>query len=180
MIITEFDREDVVLRDELADLLRKTWPQSYGDRPDEEVVRMMAPERIAVAALDGEDLIGFIGAIPQYGVTGWEMHLLVVRDNFRRQHIGSRLVDFLEREVASRGGLTLYLGTDDEKHETSLSDGDIFEDPLGALARIQNYKDHPYAFYQRKGYQLVGVIPDANGWQKPDIWMAKRVTSKFE
>lgn len=178
MIITEFDRDDVIQRDTLRDLLAKTWPDTYG-KHSEEVDQLLLPERIAVAALDGDELVGFIGAIPQYKETGWEMHPLVVRDTYRRQHIGARLVDFLEKQVASQGGITLYLGTDDEKHETSLSEGDLFEDTFEKIKQIKNLKDHPFEFYQRQGYQIVGVIPDANGWHKPDIWMAKRLQKKI-
>jgi aminoglycoside 6'-N-acetyltransferase I len=35
---------------------------------------------------------------------------------------------------------------------------------------------NPLAFYQRVGFEIVGVIPDANGPGKPDILMAKRVS----
>lgn len=35
---------------------------------------------------------------------------------------------------------------------------------------------HPYEFYQKLGYSIVGVLPDANGFEKPDIFMAKRVS----
>ncbi|MDR3085239.1 MAG: hypothetical protein LBU47_02880 [Christensenellaceae bacterium] len=31
----------------------------------------------------------------------------------------------------------------------------------------------PVEFYQKQGYQIVGVIPDANGPGKPDLYMAK-------
>ena len=44
-----------------------------------------------------------------------------------------------------------------------------------AKAEIKNLKGHPYEFYQKVGFVLVGVIPDANGPGKPDIVMAKRV-----
>lgn len=36
----------------------------------------------------------------------------------------------------------------------------------------------PYEFYQKLGYAIIGVVPDANGLGKPDILMAKRVGMK--
>jgi aminoglycoside 6'-N-acetyltransferase I len=42
-------------------------------------------------------------------------------------------------------------------------------------ASSQNLKNHPFTFYERLGYHIVGVIPDANGIGKPDILMAKRL-----
>ena len=36
--------------------------------------------------------------------------------------------------------------------------------------------DHPAGFYMRQGFEIVGLIPDANGPGKPDILMAKRVS----
>ena len=110
MIISEFDRNNPVLKDQLSDLLRLTWPEEYGDSSAEEVEEMMNPERIAVAAVDQDELVGFIGAIPQYGITGWELHPLVVESSRRKNQIGTRLVNYLEKEVASRGGITIYLG----------------------------------------------------------------------
>jgi aminoglycoside 6'-N-acetyltransferase I len=44
-----------------------------------------------------------------------------------------------------------------------------------AHARARNRGSHPFEFYLRVGYHIVGVIPDANGFGKPDILMAKRV-----
>ncbi|OJG94762.1 aminoglycoside N(6)-acetyltransferase [Enterococcus thailandicus] len=173
MIITEFDRDDLDLRDQLADLLRLTWPEEYGTDATKEVDQLMEPDRIAVSALDGDTLIGFVGAIPQYRLTGWELHPLVVESTRRRNQIGTRLVTYLEKEVTSKGGITMYLGTDDLDHGTTLSYENLFEHTFDKAKAIQNLKSHPYEFYEKMGYQIVGVIPDANGWNKPDIWMAK-------
>ena len=41
----------------------------------------------------------------------------------------------------------------------------------GALAA----RGHPFAFYQRLGYEVVGLLPDVNGPGRPDILMAKRL-----
>ena len=89
--------------------------------------------------------------------------------------MGRALVAALEEECAKRGCLTLYLGTDDEFFQTSLSQGDLFEDTFRKIEHIQNLRSHPYEFYQKQGFQIVGVLPDANGPGKPDIFMAKRV-----
>jgi aminoglycoside 6'-N-acetyltransferase I len=34
---------------------------------------------------------------------------------------------------------------------------------------------HPYEFYQKMGYTITGVMPDANGIGKPDIFMSRRI-----
>lgn len=175
MIVTEFDREDPALKVQLADLLEQTWPEAYGGQGAKEVDQLLQKDRIAIVALADDELIGFVGAIPQYDKTGWELHPLVVRDSHRRQRIGARLMTFVEDEIASRGGLVVYLGADDDHQQTSLSQLDGFQDPLQALKEIKNLNHHPFEFYEKQGYQVVGMIPDASGWQKPDILMAKRV-----
>ena len=77
--------------------------------------------------------------------------------------------------MAARGATTLYLGTDDEDGRTSLSDTDLYPDPLEHLAATTNPGRHPYGFYLACGFSIVGVIPDANGPGKPDILMARRL-----
>ncbi len=76
--------------------------------------------------------------------------------------------------MRERGGITLQLGSDDESGMTSLYGADLYPDVLGHLANIRNLRGHPYEFYQKLGFSIVGVMPDANGPGKPDIFMAKR------
>ncbi len=79
----------------------------------------------------------------------------------------------------SLGGLTIYLGADDETDdgETSLSGVDLYDD-LGG--KIQNFQagTHQSAFYLKLGYQIIGVMPDANGSGKPDIFFGKSLSEK--
>jgi aminoglycoside 6'-N-acetyltransferase I len=73
--------------------------------------------------------------------------------------------------------LTILLGTDDEDGMTSLSNIDLFPNPLAHVPDIRNLKGHPYEFYQKQGFVIIGVLPDANGPGKPDIYMAKSLRS---
>lgn len=43
------------------------------------------------------------------------------------------------------------------------------------MQNVKNLKRHPFEFYQKIGYRIVGGIPDANGIGKPDIFMAKQL-----
>lgn len=175
MEIIDFPRTDEDMKSAGATLLAQCFSHAYGDCAEEQIALCMEEERIALAAVDKGELVGFIGAIPQYGVTGWELHPLAVAKTHRKKGVGRSLVESLEWECAARGGITIYLGTDDEFGQTTLSQGDLFENTLEKIAGIKNLKEHPYEFYQRVGFQIVGVLPDVNGMNKPDIWMAKRL-----
>lgn len=133
-------------------------------------------ERISRAALrDDGQLMGWIGGLAQYDGNTFELHPLVVRPDVQGQGIGRALVLDLEAQVAARGAHTIFLGTDDEAGLTSLAGADLYPNPLEHLMRIENLRQHPFGFYRKLGYAVVGVIPDANGFGKPDILMAKRV-----
>ena len=116
--------------------------------------------------------------MPSYGENVWELHPLVVRPDAQRRGIGRALVADLEERVGERGGHTLWLGTDDETNMTTLSGVDLYPDVLEHLGNMKNLRGHPYEFYQRLGFSIVGVMPDANGPGKPDIYMAKRLRAK--
>ena len=141
----------------------------------EEVQEMLAPERILRSALEGEEVLGWIGGIPHYDGHVWELHPLVVRPERQRQGIGTRLVQDFETQVRARGGLTIQLGSDDLGGQTSLSGVDLYQNTWVHIRDIQNLKSHPYEFYQKLGYTITGVVPDANGRGKPDILLSKRV-----
>lgn len=141
----------------------------------EEVEESLAEDRISRAAIDENgDVLGWIGGIHEYAFV-WELHPLTVKANLQSKGIGTALVKDLEAEVKKRGGLTIRLGTDDENNRTSLGGGEIYPNILDKLSNIKNLRKHPFEFYQKLGYEICGVIPDANGFGKPDILMCKRV-----
>ncbi|MGK7874742.1 MAG: GNAT family N-acetyltransferase [Xenococcaceae cyanobacterium] len=142
----------------------------------QEVHSSFGTDRISRVAVDGSGMVlGWIGGISQYDGHVWELHPLVVRSDHRRKGIGRALVADLEEQVRERGGITLWLGTDDEDNMTTLSGIDLYPKVLEHLAKISNVRGHPYEFYQKLGFVIVGVMPDANGLGKPDIFMAKRI-----
>ena len=130
---------------------------------------------VGFAALNGGRVIGWIGAIESYGGHAWELHPLVVHPESQRQGVGSALVSALEKRAAGDGVVTLFLGADDEYGGTSLFGRDLFPDPLDGLKQLKAASGHPFTFYLRMGFAVTGVIPDANGPGKHDIFMAKRV-----
>jgi aminoglycoside 6'-N-acetyltransferase I len=141
-----------------------------------EVQESLQKDRICLAAIDDHrTVLGWVGGIREYDGNAWELHPLVVKPEFQRQGIGRALVAALEKRVRDLGGATIYLGTDDENYRTSISGVDLYPDVLEKLSEIKNLRGHPYEFYQKVGFAIVGAIPDANGWGKPDIFMAKRV-----
>ncbi|MDT8306690.1 MAG: GNAT family N-acetyltransferase [Anaerolineae bacterium] len=154
------------------------WPGYWTDLGSglAEVKESFAKDRISRVALDERgDVLGWIGGISQYEGHVWELHPIVVDPGRQGQGIGRALMVNFEEQVRLRGGLTILLGSDDEDDMTTLAGIDLYPDPLVHLARIENRRGHPFEFYQKLGYSLVGVVPDANGWGKPDILMAKRV-----
>jgi aminoglycoside 6'-N-acetyltransferase I len=177
--ILDLDDEEAIRQaaDLLVEGFRDGWPEAWPTEEDalKEVREALGEDRICRVAL-GEDgtVLGWIGGIPSYEGKVWELHPLVVRPDVQRRSIGRALVADLEARVGERGALTLWLGTDDDTGMTTLSGVDLYPDVLGHLANIENLRGHPYEFYQNLGFSIVGVMPDANGWGKPDIFMAKR------
>ena len=152
----------------------EAWPTMESART--EARESLGPGRISRVALDAKrGVVGWVGGIRAYGGKTWELHPLVVHPQHQGQGIGRALVLDLEAQVLSRGGRSIYLGTDDEDGMTSIGRIELYPQVLEHLVGIKNLKRHPYEFYQKMGFAVVGVIPDASGPGKPDIFMAKRI-----
>ena len=164
----------VLLRDAFRD---RTQDWQDLDSTRQEVCASLAPDRISRVALDASGkVLGWIGGIPMYRGQVWELHPIVVAESHRRHGIGRALVQDLERVVGGRGALTLWLGSDDENDETSVSGVDLYADVPGAIRDLKKLRgEHPYEFYLRLDFRVTGVMPDANGRGRPDIFFAKRV-----
>ena len=162
----------------LVDAFREYWPDAWPTLQEglREVHEMLENERICRIAIDENgNLLGIIGGIPGYDGHIWELHPLAVQPSLQGKGIGRALVKDFEEKVRSKGGVTITLGSDDEDGMTSLSGVDLYENLWEKIRDIRNLKDHPFEFYQKLGYTITGVVPDANGVGKPDILMAKRV-----
>jgi aminoglycoside 6'-N-acetyltransferase I len=143
-----------------------------------ELYKALEPGKVCRVARDADGtLLGWIGGQHAYARV-WELHPLVVIPSAQRHGIGRALVADLEVQVRQRGGLTIMLGSDDETDMTSLSGVDLYPDVWPHVASIRNLHGHPFEFYQKCGFVIVGVVPDANGLGKPDILMAKRVAKR--
>jgi aminoglycoside 6'-N-acetyltransferase I len=141
-----------------------------------EVRQSFDPQRLSRVAVDASGAaVGWIGGISHYRGRAWELHPMVVRSDRQRQGVGRALVMDFEERVRELGAITVWLGTDDVDARTSVSGIELYPDVLGHAARIRNLGGHPYEFYQKVGFTVVGVLPDVNGIGRPDIFMAKRV-----
>jgi aminoglycoside 6'-N-acetyltransferase I len=162
----------------LVDGFKVHYPEAWPTLKDglAEVHEMLAADRILRVALDDQgNLMGWIGGIPQYDGLVWELHPLVVKPGLQTKGVGRALVLDFEDQVRTRGALTITLGTDDEDNQTSLSNVDLYTDTWKKINEIKNLNRHPYEFYQKMGYVITGIMPDANGIGKPDIFMSKRI-----
>jgi aminoglycoside 6'-N-acetyltransferase I len=132
-------------------------------------------ERLAIAAVEGSRVVGWVGAI-FHSAGGWELHPMVVDPSDQGRGCGKLLVEALEDRAGKANVCTLWLGTDDDFGGTSLFGKDLYPNVLASLQQLEVRAGHPYTFYQRLGYSVVGVLPDVDGPGKHDILMAKRIS----
>ena len=141
-----------------------------------EVLKCCNEEYIAIDYIQNDKLVGWIGLRPLYDNFTWELHPIMVKPELQKQKIGTRLLNEIERIAKKRNILNIILGTDDEFGKTSLSKIDLYTSNIfHEIENIKNLDNHPFEFYKKNGYKIIGVVPDANGLNKPDILMGKRL-----
>lgn len=164
----------------LTDSLPEAWPTI--EAALEEIHKRLIPENTLLAAMDANaagQVLGWGGILaPTYDGRVFELHPLCVREDRRGEGTGRAIVSALEAAAREQGGLTIWMGADDESDEgeTSLAHADLF-DRLPDRLRDFQPGTHQTAFYLKIGYQIIGVMPDANGPGKPDIYLGKRLNS---
>lgn len=176
-VIVDLSPDKPALLEQAAELLVDRMPEGWPTLVEarEHVREMLDPARVARGYVRGARLLGWVGGLEHYPNHIWELHPLVVHRDHERRGVGRALVADLERRVLELGIHTLFVGTDDELGQTSLGGVDLYPDVLARLAALQNIGGHPVTFYQRLGYSVIGVMPDANGFGKPDILLARRL-----
>lgn len=139
-----------------------------------DITKLLTPKNTLLAFLDNDIVIGFGGITPIYNGNVFELHPLAIKSTHRKIGIGTKIVHALESAAKSQGGLTIWLGADDDltPTETSFGDTNLFINFPKQLSEFTpNF--HQTAFYLKLGYTIMGALPNANGKGKPDIFLAK-------
>lgn len=178
MTIVDLAEQVEDLKQQAGTLLSEAFPHDQG-WPDpqsgrDEIDWILGQGGFVRAMIDGDALLGWVGGLPEYRGLVWELHPIAVQAPHRRRGIGRALVGAFESAARERGGLTATLGTDDHFGETSLGGVDLYRDVPGRIAGLRDLgMGHPFLFYRKLGYVVTGVMPDANGRGRPDIYLSK-------
>ena len=177
MDIVDLAAQPLEIRTQAASLLADAFPDENG-WPTIALglaeIEWIAKDGFVRAALEQQRVLGWVGGLPEYRGRVWELHPIVVAKERRLHGVGRALVEEFENEARRRGGLTATLGTDDHYGQTSVSDADLYGDLPGHISGLRDLgRQHPFLFYRKLGYVVTGLMPDANGRGKPDIFMSK-------
>lgn len=168
------ERAAKLLVEEFRIIAPNAWPDR--ERARREVQDALEDSKVALAALDPNGrLEGWIGAKPHYEGGVWEIHPLVVSSEAQGDGVGSSLLREVEYRAFRQKVRTLWVGADDEGGLTTLSNVDLYHNLPEHLEKLEHQRPHPAGFYAELGFHVVGVLPDANGPGRPDIFLAKRV-----
>ncbi len=168
-------------REQAAHILQQTffqhnitaWPTIEDAR--REVNECLKTAYICLGLMEQGVLVGWAGLRPMYTKT-WELHPMVIAEDYQGQGLGRLLIAEIENSARQKNITGIILGTDDENNGTSLAGRELdIKNLVTEINSIKNLNNHPYEFYRKCGYTIVGIVPDANGPGKPDIWMWKRL-----
>ncbi len=157
---------------------REYWPGIYPSQANAmgEVRASLEEGRISrVAVLPNGELRGWVAAASRNSGYVWELHPMVVDRAFRRQGVGRALVEDLVGQLKARGGLTIWLSTGGKAAGTTLGGVELFPGVIDHLKDVQGLHEPPFEFYQEVGFEIIGVMPNASGPGKPDIYMGMPV-----
>lgn len=102
MVITEFDRQNYILRDQLIDLAVLIFPSIY-QKEQQTAEKLLQPNKVVIAAIEGDQLIGFANAFKKSD-TQWQQEISLVDPRYPDEQIAERLGAFLRDEVIAAGG----------------------------------------------------------------------------
>lgn len=178
--IIDLVEEHIDLIDQLGQVLLDAfarfspgWLATLEDAVGEVSESLEAGRRSRILVNEDQDVIGWIAAFEDDNM--WEIHPIVVAPDYQRRGYGRMLVDDMMSLAREGGASAVWAGTGDETGATSLSQEDLYADPLGAMARLTAEPGHPVHFWRKLGFTLVGVLPDEEGRDMPGIHFAKRI-----
>lgn len=162
---------------EASQSISKIWLPSV-EAALEEVYESLEREGISQVLLDGNRVAAWIGASLQFSGRVVEIHPLIVARAYQGKGLGRQMVNHVEAWARQQGAFTLWIGTSDKTHATSLSGVNLYENPGIAISSFHQVAPHPCGFWLRLGFRIVGVLPDAEGFGKPSIMMAQPLQQK--
>lgn len=173
--MTQLNRTQII---QAAQILTDSLPIGWPTLQDalEEINKLLFSENTLLVAVENDIVLGWGGILPEYNGNVYEIHPLAVCSDRQKQGIGRSIVTVLENEARKLGGLTIHVGADDERGngEASFANVDLYDDLPG---KIINFFPGTYqsGFYLKLGYKIIGVMPNANGIGKHDIYFGKRL-----
>lgn len=154
-------------------MMSNTFEYNYDENS---IIEMINNSFISIGYIENNILIGYVGLLKMYSNITLELHPLIIKEEYRNIIIESKLLKEAERIAKEKNALNIMLGSDDKHYRTNLSKFDFNNTDISEILKnIKNINNHPYEFYQKNGYKIVGIFPNANGIGKPDIWLWKQL-----
>lgn len=166
-------KENINYAEDISIMMTEAFNSFYST---DDIIELVNKSFISLGYIENKILIGYAGLLEMYSNITCELHPLIIKSGYRNMRVGSKLLKELEREAKLKNVLNIMLGSDDEDYKTNLHQFDFNNTDISyILNNIKNINNHPYEFYQKNGYKIVGIFPNANGIGKPDIWLWKQL-----